>query len=397
MLQRRPFLVGLAASTASAGSARADTLASPAWRSLLQVDAKRLPRVGACVHPRFGAEATIAAMRRLGSSHVRTDTPHSVETSAYHLQLARAGLNCCYIVSAYGGQADATAQLSGLSRLEQKYPGAVSAIEGPNEVNNGPQSWAGQTDPKTADMSQRGAARAAMTFIYEAVRADPTLKSKPVVGYTDTFPAPVVGVSDYANMHVYAHDEGPLDWWLRVDGLSKLKAANPGLPWYVTEWGDRLVGGKLQTVQAQNILQGLLTNAEIGTTAHYVYALFDDENPYGLFNSDQTARPAATNLADFLRRTGVSPQVSRPVLVEMQDRSGDVHGLQINGANQTLIFIWTSNQPPHPLTAQLRTSQDIQVQALRMSGAADLGAMALKKGAPTSITLDGRVGALTLS
>ena len=397
-MRRRPFLSGLTAAALVGRDSAMAAQTEPAWFAPLTLTASKLPQVGVCVHPRFGAAQTIAAMRRLNLSRVRTDTPTSLATGDYFHQLADAGLACCYIVGAYGGRDEVDAHLRLLTTLERSRPGAVSAIEGPNEVNNGAQSWDGHTDPKGADMDQRSAAKAAMRYIYSSVKSNPVLKSKPVVGYTDIYPAPVARMADYANMHVYAHDEGPLDWWLSVNGLSKLKAANPGLPWYVTEWGDRLVGDKTRAVEAEHIAQGLLTQAEMGTTSHYLYALFDDENPYGLFDSDGAPRLAGRALAglhSFMQRAASDDQAhGRPI--DISDPSGRVHVLRLANATKTTLLLWTWNKPSYPIRMQWRTDRSVSIRQIQWSPAISPGVGGSFFGRSGFVDLSGQVIALEL-
>ena len=219
------------------------------------ISSNRLSKVGVCVHPAMGVAATTRAMSYLGLSRVRYDTPKAL--SAYETALCDAGLNVCGIIASFGDGTprDMMAQLAVLRALEMRRPGSVSAIEGPNEVNNFPVHWAGTVDPKDGDMTHRMAAKGMVAALHTAVQADDVLRHIPTVGHTDTVPSSAMGAA-YANMHVYAHDDGPLDWWLSVDGLAKLKAVNPGMPWFVTEWGDRLTNGKPQVQQAENVLQG---------------------------------------------------------------------------------------------------------------------------------------------
>ena len=314
------------------------------------ISSNRLSKVGVCVHPAMGVAATTRAMSYLGLSRVRYDTPKAL--SAYETALCDAGLNVCGIIASFGDGTprDMMAQLAVLRALEMRRPGSVSAIEGPNEVNNFPVHWAGTVDPKDGDMTHRMAAKGMVAALHTAVQADDVLRHIPTVGHTDTVPSSAMGAA-YANMHVYAHDDGPLDWWLSVDGLAKLKAVNPGMPWFVTEWGDRLTNGKPQVQQAENVLQGVLTHISMGTGAHYIYALFDsDGGAYGLFNADGTPRPAAQALkwlvaflADPIPLGGGPPAPTVTWSAKGHTPPGQLMVPRNDGS--FLQFFWEWNQP----------------------------------------------------
>ena len=326
------------------------------------------PAIGICVHPAFGAAATIKAMSYLGLNRVRYDTPISL--GSFQTALCDAGLNVCGIVASFGDGSpnDMVMQLGVLKSLETRRPGSVSAIEGPNEVNNFPVHWAGVVDPKSGDMTNRTAAKGMVAALHTAVQADDVLRHIPTVGHTDTVPTSSMGAA-YANMHVYAHDDGPLDWWLSVDGLAKLKSACPGMPWFVTEWGDRLINGKTQTQQAQNIIQGVLTHMPMGTAAHYLYALFDsDGGAYGLFNNDGSPRLAAqalkwlvSFLADPLPVVGGQPVPKVTWAANSHTPPGQ---LMIPRSDSSFIHVfWEWNQPAKAQHYEWALDRSFQIHA----------------------------------
>ena len=99
-----------------------------------------------------------------------------------------------------------------------------------------------------------------------------------------------------------------------MDGLGKLKRADPGMPCYVTEWGVRTDTGNSEAAQARYILQGLLTHIQMGTSAHYLYELFDDNaGAYGLFKTDGTPKASAAMMAGAMQLLSGATQIaSRP-------------------------------------------------------------------------------------
>jgi hypothetical protein len=111
------------------------------------------------------AGATLAALKFLNMNLVRdaAPDPHNQGQASYGA-MAQAGVRFDLFVN--GG--DISTALRGLTALEAQYPGAVHAIEGPNEINNHAAfSFAGLTD-------KHRAATAYQAALFAAVKASPT-------------------------------------------------------------------------------------------------------------------------------------------------------------------------------------------------------------------------------
>ena len=349
-----------------------------------------LPSVGVCAHPsdRGGdASKVLAALRQLGITRVRADCPWNASdgTLAWCMALAKGGITLCLSVNGWEGQGNVDAALGYVRQLLAAHPGSVGAIEGPNEVNNDPQTWAAHSDPRSGDMGQRSAAHAVQGYLYQAVKSDPMLKGVPVVSYTDITAPPVSGAADFANMHVYDNrTNGPLDWWLSVDGLGKLEKADPGLPWFVTEWGVRTDKGASEAVQARYILQGLLTHIQMGTSAHYLYELFDDgAGAYGLFKADGAPKASAAMVAGVVKLLAGAAPAAGPTITFDKATTGDpssVQHLALQTSGGVLVFFWTWNPPAKPFDLYWSLDHAVGITGLDIPGVKPWGSWSKRSG-----------------
>lgn len=242
--------------------------------------------------------------------HTFRDTIDSVPAIR---QAAAAGIR--FDLVAYPSQ---TSFLSEVGALAQAHPGAVAAIEGPNEVDGWPVTYQGVRGYAAAVAFQKA--------LYRAVHADPLLAGTPVYNLT------VSGVEaakyaalgdlsafcDYANVHIYYSSGQPMWGWSPGDPkffwTSWLKAGQgsaPGKPPVVTEVGATTwKGGVSEAVQAKQMLNALMDAASTGVAATYVYELADSrtdpgrgesEAHFGLFDRDWTPKPAARALHNLTR------------------------------------------------------------------------------------------------
>ena len=85
-----------------------------------------------------------------------------------------------------------------LEAWEQRYPGSILAIEGPNEVNNWPITYGGLSGIPGAQAFQKD--------LYEGVRGSEVLGNIPVLALT-SWPV-FMNHSDIGNIHAYARDGG---------------------------------------------------------------------------------------------------------------------------------------------------------------------------------------------
>jgi hypothetical protein len=294
--------------------------------------------------------ATLAALKFLNVNLVRdaAPDPHNQGQASYGV-LARRGVRFDLFVN--GG--DIATAVYGLAAFQARYPGAVHAIEGPNEINNHATfSFAGLTD-------KHRAATAYQTALYAAVKASPILKAIPVLAFTD-YPA-TPGPCDIANFHAYPDGPGAPGARLAKDG-AEAQAVAPGKPLVDTEFGyfsEPVHGGLTPRAQARLILTGLLDNAARGVRETYIYQLLDaypdasaqdSEKHYGVFDINNRPKVAAQmlrRLMQLLRDDAPDAHTFplRPDRFTIQGLPATARTLTIEKASgETLIAIW--NETP---------------------------------------------------
>jgi hypothetical protein len=309
-------------------------------------------RIGVNVHIEYTDSAyadagrTLAVLKFLGVNLVRdaAPDPHNQGQASYG-ELAQAGVRFDLFVN--GG--DLSTAVAGLAALQTRYPGAVHAIEGPNEINNHAVfAFAGLTDKHTAATAYQAA-------LYAAVKANPILKPVPVLAFTD-YPA-TPGACDVANFHSYPDGRGPPGDRLAKDAADALAVA-PDRRLVDTEFGyftQPIPGALSQRGQARLILTGLLDNAANGVAETYLYQLLDaypdpsaqdSEKHYGLFDIDSRPKVSAQMLRRLLTllhddAPNAHTFALRPVDVTIQGLPTTARTLVIEKASgETLIAIW---------------------------------------------------------
>lgn len=197
----------------------------------------------------------------------------------------------------------------------------VSSIEGLNEADNEGASYGSLTGtPAVLAVSAEIASFVAST----ASLAGVGIIAPSTGSYSPSFIASLGdldGEVTQNNAHIYPTGNSP-PFWAIAPSLTALSGIAPGLPTTVTEFGyNALVGrgGVDETVQAKDILNGLLDMFRLGVTQTFLYELLDNpaaltntdtvEDCYGLFNADGTSRLVATalhNLTTVLADPGAS-------------------------------------------------------------------------------------------
>ncbi|HLZ83440.1 MAG TPA: hypothetical protein VKQ54_07715 [Caulobacteraceae bacterium] len=294
-------------------------LLTPAWADTLALEtpaaaaplrcADFLDSIGVNTHLRYVAtqyndvEAVIAAMKYAGLRYARDTAPDTHKPNASHYEaFARAGLSFCLFWGLLRTMENA---LGDVGALAAAHPGAVHALEGPNEIS-----------ARFAYGGLEGVA-AAQKFMID-LRAGaariPSLRRLPQVNFTSFTPA--AGDCDFANQHPYPKAgaqprERIRNAWEKQVGP---QGVMPGKPMMFTEFGyHTLVGkparaGHWQGVdeerQAAMLINGWLDAAATGVGRVYVYQLLDgqsdrpgnpnQENHFGLFRLDGSPKPAAT-------------------------------------------------------------------------------------------------------
>lgn len=253
----------------------------------------------------------LAALDYLGIDHVRDRAPNPSYARVGQLHLAQAadaGLKFTFHALA---KEDPATVVRNLHSFLVDNPGAISAIEGPNEVNNFPVSYKGLTGTAAAQAYQKA--------LFAAVNADPLLKDIPVLGFTD-YPVHS-SASDWNNTHPYPK-KGDQPRGTILMNKEAQDAVDPGKPFAITEMGYHNAlnadtkggweGVDLKT-QAKLVLNAYMDAADLGSRATYLYQLLnspatgtgaDQENQFGLFTATYAPKPAATaihNLTTILQ------------------------------------------------------------------------------------------------
>ena len=249
----------------------------------------------------------VQSLAYLGVSLVRDHIPATDAASlAPYLALAAAGIRFDFLFP--GGALNLTANMQALNTFAKDAPGAIAAVEGPNEVNLWPVSYNGQGGLAGAAAEQKA--------IYAAVHADATLAGIPVYALTlgggsasqERALGNLSAYADYGNAHVYPDSGAPPNPNWLTPWLASQSVPTGSDPMVLTEFGyttavNSSSGERVPLdVQAKQDLDVLFDAWKAGVKTTYLYELMaspdpgltDDEADYGLFNADGTPKPAAT-------------------------------------------------------------------------------------------------------
>jgi hypothetical protein len=203
-----------------------------------------------------------------------------------------------------------------LRTLEAQAPGAVSSVEGYNEINNFPPTFEGQAGPAAAKAGQKA--------LYEAIKSDPVLTHVPVVDMTGfemirdprfSYGTSLAGYADVMNVHIYPQDGGQPETWITPARPENYKSLGAQLSKVMTEFGystrpESKWGfiGVDERTQAKGILNGLFDAARSGYQRVYLYELLDEKpDPqmkdlgfhFGLFTFGNEPKPAAKTIRNL--------------------------------------------------------------------------------------------------
>jgi hypothetical protein len=276
---------------------------------------KFIDTIGINIHVNYtdGAYADVGKvgerLQWLGVKHVRDNTPGTSAPLSAYIHLAKLGFRYAFIIDDNFPRA-----LELYRQINAAAPGSIAAIEGYNEINNWPVTYAG--------LSGQQAGLAGQKALYELVRSKPWFTNVPVYDLTG-FDAKSVnsrsGAADFVNSHVYPQNgqQPNYDKWGSVwidwafGDVRKFK-----LPMVMTEFGyftipqsGWYVIGVDEATQAKGTLNGLLDAVNAGISRTYIYELLDEKpDPkqldagmhYGLFKVDYSPKKAAFALRNFI-------------------------------------------------------------------------------------------------
>jgi hypothetical protein len=230
-----------------------------------------------------------------------------------------------------------------LRTLEAQAPGAITSVEGYNEINNFPPTFEGQAGPAAAKAGQKA--------LYKAIKSDPVLTDVPVVDMTGfemirdprfSYGTSLDGYADVMNVHIYPQNGAQPAAWITPARPENYKNLGAQLSNVITEFGystrpESRWGfiGVDERTQAKGILNGLFDAARSGYQRVYLYELLDEkpdpemkdrEFHFGLFTFANKPKPAAKairNLTSILARTNGAGNGSR-------DMAADAGSIRVN-------------------------------------------------------------------
>lgn len=354
--------------------------------------------VGVQVHLRYtdgsyrDLDAVVRSLDYVGIKHIRSavPAPHiptSRPVSAWG-RLMREGYSVIFTIT--GGVVNLDQAFAALPGLARSYPGAISYIEGFNEVDRAPVTWQGEKGEKAAIEAQKA--------IFSRVRQDPDLRDIPVADLTGVeLPAAddaaaFEGRADLINMHLYPlNGKQPNDTF---KGSTAAVARRFGLPLIVTEFGYSALPqkgwnllGVNREVQARQVVNGILDSVHYGVSRVYIYELLDQkfdpqrtnrEMHFGLFDNTYAPKPAATairNLFILLRDEDAKARSFTPSVLD-----ADIEGLPTTAkttafqkaSGRQYLVIW--NEPPlwDNTTGQAREVASVPIRVrLNSAGAVE--------------------------
>ena len=246
------------------------------------------------------AATMVSALRYLGIDHVR-DWGVSSQTTGQRSYdtLATAGIKFDLVLQSNRSPDDFIRQVATFALA---HPGAVAAIEGPNEVN---------LQPPTYNKLTGAAAGQAMVNRMAALAAvNPALAGVAVYDLTGARTSNTSGV---ANVHLYAHSAEQPSGMIQA-AVTTQAQLRPGTPMVITELGYLTGAGRPgwegvdQPTQAKLTLNALLDAEKAGFSQTYLFQLFDaypnrlataiDAN-MGLFKFGYEPKASAVALHNF--------------------------------------------------------------------------------------------------
>lgn len=262
----------------------------------------------------MNTQRLVTELAFLGIKHVRDGTPYDWALPEY-VALAKTGVRFNLLqVNPTAAAMTTVGSVQDVQRaaaLEKAVPGSVESLEGANEYNisrydlNGSNSY-GNLPWGLADDRD----------LQSAVMADPVLAKVKVVAASTALVAAAPVVTPYvdaSNWHVYG-GVGQQLGAVMATGIAAARASAPAKPVYITEtgisssgYGSSSWGVADEATQAIIDTNVLLDGYKLGAARTFLYDLMDDttntpqENHFGLFRADGSAKPAATEISNLVK------------------------------------------------------------------------------------------------
>ena len=349
-----------------------------------------LSRIGVNTHIHYtdggyaNVEKTINALRFVGIANLRDSVPDQSLPGGGGLnfdKFAQAGFKFAFVVAP---KLPLAKTISVLEKFAQSHPDAITAVEGPNEVNNWPVTYNGEAGPKAAVAYQDD--------LYTAVKNSPLLETLPVYNLT-SWPE-LIGKFDVYNAHTYPpKGEQPeaaiqtiVEHLRELDHGSSAAITEVG---YYTLPGKGTWGGVDEATQAKLSLNLILDAIDSGIVKIYLYQLLDAypdpsanemEKHFGLFDVGYRPKPAASAIRNLIstistadRDTAAANARSPSVTLSSGDLKVKSLLVTGDGSSATLILwderkIWDSEKNvPLPVPAV-----DVRVESDRAFSTVDV-------------------------
>ena len=239
-------------------------------------------------------------------------------------------------------------QMQAIDALVAAHPGAVTAVEGTNEVNNYPCNQG----PDAANFQ---------SALFSAVHTDKALAGASVYDFTGGAKTSTLsGRADYANNHPYPNiSRGTTVYARMVSDYADYYAAQ--FPRVITEDGYQSLpdhgDGVDPAVQAVGTLQQYFSAAALGIQHTYLYELMDAYAPgtppystWGLFSTvTGEAKPAAVmlhNLTGTLAQLPRSGASTAQVKASIAGLPADGHAVALtDGWGGVSVWLWRDITP----------------------------------------------------
>jgi hypothetical protein len=292
------------------------------------------------------AQTVIDDLKYLGVIHVRDAAPNRAkEGQGSYDRLADAGFRFDMIV---GAGRPIAQSIDALAAFDSAHPGALIAIEGPNEINNWPISYNG--------LSGAEAGIAFQSALFSAAKAHSRLSRTSVYNLTGSHA--VVSGFDFTNIHPYP-PAGAQPYPAMAAAVAAKAAHGAGGPLVITEDGYNTAPGRPNSVdldtQATRLLNMVFDAQRVGAARIYLYQLLDAYPPgskngneqFGVFDYDNSPKPAAKalhNLAAILADSGEGVPSAAPFnyTVEHLPATGAVRSYR-KGNGAFVLVLW--NEP----------------------------------------------------
>jgi hypothetical protein len=396
--------------TAATSTVPAAAPATPA--STAMTTAQFIDTIGVNTHIATGvadyenAATDLADMQYLGIVNARDQ--YNPANQGVYASLGRAGIKFDLVTYTGGAvtTADLQSELASLNQMSAAAPGMIAALEGPNEINNWPITYNGQTSLDSAVAYQQS--------LYALAHADSSLPGVQVYYFTGygmggnaqgPNPATTPGLANFDTAHPYPQNgKPPLEGLMNSGGaLNPLRAnalsnAGPGAPAVYTETGYSMTASG-NTLAAIGDVELLLDDAQQGIAKTYLYELEQEAagsgdgtgGGLGLFNGTAPT-PAATaihNLTTILGNGGGGSGVAAQYSITGLPASTG-HSLTLTGANGAIyIAIWNEDWSgaTAPVTVSLDAPAAVSVYD-PMQSASPVQTLAGASSVPLNLTAD---------